>query len=383
MSPRILLWGTYDLGKPRTRIMRASLAAAASELTEIHADVWSGVEDKSQLSPGAWLARGARWLFAYPLLIWRYMRAGPHDVVVVPYMGHLDVLVLWPLARLRGVPIVWDAFLSLYDTVARDRGLIAPDAPPARMLAGWERLAANAASRVVLDTAVHAEMFRALHGLPPRKMAAVFVGAEDTFSLPRLQERSGEKDSPLRVLFYGQFAPLHGIETIIEAARLARDEPIEWRLIGKGQEAPRIRAILQGDTLPRLSWTEWVPYEKLRLEISRADICLGIFGKSEKAARVIPNKVFQIIAAGKPLVTRDSPAMHELVGPHTPGVRLVPPGDGAALLAGLKSLTDSAKLDPIVAQSFTPDRLAANWLQIVSDAIAEQQGARDQPRNAQ
>jgi glycosyltransferase involved in cell wall biosynthesis len=60
-------------------------------------------------------------------------------------------------------------------------------------------------------------------------------------------------------------------------------------------------------------------------------VCLGIFGTSEKAASVIPNKVFQVVAAGRPLITRDSPAIRELLSP-TPGcVSLVAAGDAAAL----------------------------------------------------
>lgn len=383
MKPRIILWGTYDLGKPRTRILRASLAASDAELAEIHTDVWSGVEDKSQLSALGWVARIARWLLAYPSLVWRYMLAEPHDAVVVPYMGHLDILVLWPFARLRGVPIVWDAFLSLYDTVACDRKLVAQRGLVARALAGWECLAAKAASRVVLDTAAHAEMFRKLYNLPSGKAAAVFVGAEAAFWVPPSKGPTRPDKSPLRVLFYGQFIRLHGTETILEAARLARDEPIEWRLIGRGQDAPRIRAMLAREPLPRLTWAEWVPYDQLRMEIERADVCLGIFGTTRKAARVIPNKVFQVIAAGKPLVTRDSPAMHELAGPCPPGIRLVAPGDPAALLAGLKSPIVDPSGIARVAQAFSTERLAAQWLRIVSDAVDEQQRARGQSRDPQ
>lgn len=383
MNLRIILWGTYDLGKPRTRILRASLAAGDAELAEIHTNVWSGVEDKSQLSALAWVVRIARWLLAYPPLVWRYMRADPHDAVVVPYMGHLDILVLWPFARLRGVPIVWDAFLSLYDTVACDRKLVAQRGVVARALAGLERLAAKAASRVVLDTAAHAEMFRELYDLPSGKMAAVFVGAEARFWVSPSIGPTRPDNPPLRVLFYGQFIPLHGTETIVEAARLARDEPIEWRLIGRGQDAPRIRAMLAREPLPRLTWAEWVPYDQLRMEIEQADICLGIFGTTRKAARVIPNKVFQVIAAGKPLVTRDSPAMHELAGPQPPGIRLVAPGDAAALLAALKLPNVNPRGSARVAPAFSNEELAAQWLQIVLDAVDHQQRARGQPRDPQ
>src|SRR6185437_8339843 len=74
------------------------------------------------------------------------------------------------------------------------------------------------------------------------KLRRTRLGWRRTSLLPeQLHKSSGEC---LQVLFYGQFIPLHGIGTIIEAARLLRDAPIQWTLVGRGQEAPRIRAML-------------------------------------------------------------------------------------------------------------------------------------------
>ena len=120
---RILLWGSYDLGKPRTRILRDGLSQIGIEVIEIHADIWSRHEDKSRLGSGAMLLSLMRLFAAYPVLIWRYLRAPDHQLVLVPYMGQFDVLVLWLFARLRGKPLVWDMFISLYDTVAHDRAI--------------------------------------------------------------------------------------------------------------------------------------------------------------------------------------------------------------------------------------------------------------------
>ena len=83
-------------------------------------------------------------------------------------------------------------------------------------------------------------------------------------------------------------------------------------------------------TAAKLRWVDWVDYADLVSWISRADLCLGIFGTSEKAASVIPNKVYQVVAAGRPVVTRDSPAIRELLEHAPPCVYLIPPGDAPA-----------------------------------------------------
>ena len=342
---KVVLWGTYDLGKPRTRILIRGLGEASGvELLQCHVDIWSGVEDKATLAGWRKIAiLMIKILAAYPILIWRYLRLPRHDVVLVAYLGHLDVLVLWPFAALRGVPVVWDAFLSLYETVIEDRALAGRRHPLAWLMWGWDWLACRAANLVLLDTAAHARWFQSEFSLRTGRAKAVFVGAEPEAFAPvsdaaQLSNGQSSNGQPVRVLFYGQFIPLHGIETIVAAAARTTPDQVAWTIIGTGQEEPRIRTLLDADPIPHLTWIKWVPYSQLREHIAKADICLGIFGLSDKAARVIPNKVFQVIAAGRPIVTRDSPAMRELIELDTPGIRLVPAGDPDALLAGILGL---------------------------------------------
>ena len=64
--------------------------------------------------------------------------------------------------------------------------------------------------------------------------------------------------------------------------------------------------------------------------IARASICLGIFGTTAKAARVVPNKVYQCAAMARPVISADTPALREFFDPER-HVELVRPGDGAAL----------------------------------------------------
>lgn len=338
---KVLYWGTYDTGKPRNRILLRGLRESGINVSECHYDVWSEVEDKSQI-------RGIllkivfilRWLFSYPGLILKFLKVEKPDVIVVGYLGHLDVLIIWLFAKMRKTPVVWDAFISLYDTVVIDRKLISRYNPLAILLFAWEWLSCRAADLVILDTWTHAQFFIEQFGLPQEKAGRIFVGVE-----PEKFPRNG--GNPVRfggnfttVLFYGQFIPLHGIETIVEAARLLQNEEIQWIFIGKGQEAAKIKDLLQDYSLEHLSWKDWVEYDRLIGYIQQADICLGIFGDSPKASRVIPNKVYQILASGKPLITRMSPAIQELLTDKTPGVKLVPAASSEDLASAITAMRD-------------------------------------------
>ena len=73
-----------------------------------------------------------------------------------------------------------------------------------------------------------------------------------------------------------------------------------------------------------------VPYGELPNYIRKADLCLGIFGTTNKAQRVIPHKVFDYVACGAKVITERSPAICELYEDGKE-VILCNPGDGRDL----------------------------------------------------
>ncbi len=340
---RFLVWGTFDTGKPRVRMLIEALRLEDPALPVCHRDLWTGIEDKSQVKGlGKWIALMARWLLAYPMLLLAYLRAPSHRIVVVPYPGILDVLVLWPLARLRGASICWDMFLSLYDTTVIDRCMVHRSSIPARLLYAVEWIATRAADRILLDTRAHADHVASLFRLSPAKMGSFWVGAEtELFTRSLLPADNPTNPSVLKVLFYGQFIPLHGLDTIVAAIEILEQQehclPIEFTIVGTGQEAIRIDALIATKGLQSISRIGWIEYSDLPQLIGSAAICLGIFAPEGKGLRVIPNKVFQILAMARPLVTMDSPAIREVVSPG-PAIRLVTPGDPASLASAITDL---------------------------------------------
>ena len=147
----------------------------------------------------------------------------------------------------------------------------------------------------------------------------------------------------MEVLFYGSFIGLQGPQTIVEAARLYAGPPVAWHLLGAGPLLAACRDMAAG--LSSVTFEPWLAYESLPARIGRADILLGVFGASPKAGRVIPNKVFQALACGRPVITRASPAYPAELEDSS-GIAFIAPDDPQALAA---TVADWAR---------TPDRLA-------------------------
>ncbi|MEW6583683.1 MAG: glycosyltransferase, partial [Actinomycetota bacterium] len=255
-------------------------------------------------------------------------RRPPARAVVAGYLAQPDAPFAWLAARRLGAPLVVDLMISLWDTLAGDRGTAR--GPAARVLRAADRLAVRAADLVLADTAANAEFIVRRLGAREDRVAVVPVGAE-----PALFPPSPMPDGPVRAVFYGKLSPMHGLDTILDAARRPGVPPV--RLIGDGQLGAWLDAEIARDPPPGVERVPWVPYAGLGAEIAGSAICLGVFGRSEKASRVVPNKVWQGMAAGRAVVTADCPAVREVL---TDGVDalLVPPGDPAALAAALTRL---------------------------------------------
>lgn len=318
---KIIFWGTYDKSKPRIRILLKGLSQATVDVKECHFSIWEKIEDKSQISSKFRLITiSLRLLLAYPLLLCRLFALPRPDVLVVAYPALVDVFVALIYAKMFKIPIVWDVFISMYNTIVEDRKILPPKSLLARLIFVLEKLALNSVDCVVLDTKTHATYLAQKYNIDNSRVSFAYVGVESRV-FP--SKKCTKQHSPLRLLFYGQFIPLHGIEKIIQAAEKMGVAEYSWTLIGKGQEAEIISQMLAAKPIENLRWIPWVKYDELIQYIHNSDICLGIFGDTIKTQLVIPNKVFQIISAGKPIVTLDTPAMRELFPEEVNGFKYV------------------------------------------------------------
>ncbi len=311
-SPKrtVCVVGQHELDYPRNVVNQRMMRAAGYAVRVCH-------------SRGRWGQR--TWS-----MVRQYLRAADDtQVLFVTEGSHRHVFWLKLAASYKRRKLIFDPFISLYNTEVEDRKLHAPCSAPA-LLATWRDFAGCFfADYLVFDTHEHQRYFFERYRLhKPYRILRVGVDEEVFHVRPAVPRAPG---APCEVVFYGTYIPLQGIDVIVRAAqRLRSDSSITFTLIGEGQEYPRIRALAATLALPNLRFVERLPPEQLAERIAAADIGLGIFDTEIKAGQVVPNKVVQCAAMQKAIITRRSAAIERYFA-HQDSAWLVPAGDADAL----------------------------------------------------
>ena len=352
---RVLAFGTYNAElHPRIAVLVAGLREHGVSVEECNVPLRLDTAARVRLLQQPWRLPVLAWQLAHRwfLLARAARRVVRPDAVLVGYLGHFDVLLA--RAVFRGVPVVHDMLVFAADT-ARDRGVLGSRQ---RLLNCLDTVAVAASDLVLVDTEEHRRL------LPSARQSdglVVPVGTPAAWSTPA--PRARPDDEPVRAIFFGLFTPLQGAPVIGRALALLHDEPgIHVTIVGRGQDYATARR-LAGDRAG-LDWVPWVEPDQLPALVAAHDICLGIFGTSDKALRVVPNKVFQGAAAGCAVITSDTAPQRRTLGD---SAVFVPPGDERALAQALRALArDRLRLLALRTQAwtlarecFTPRRVVA------------------------
>lgn len=366
---RVCMFGTYEAGYDRNQILLRGLHDAGVEVIECHEPVWETMRYKTSALKGPlqYLAVIAKLAIAYTKLSFRYLTAPAHDVVLVGYLGHFDVFPARVLTWLRRKPLVFDAFVSLYDTAVEDRAVFSKGSLPARVLRLVDRWSCKLPDAVLLDTNQHIDYFCCEFGLDRSKFQRVVVGADPAYIADGPSDPPSER---FEVLHYGKFAPLHGMQFILDAANELREHSdIRFKIVGGGQTFAETKAYAEELSLTNIELIPWLEPAELREAIRESQVCLGIFGETPKASRVVPNKVYQCLAGGAAVVTGRSAASEELLVDHEHAL-LCEMANGKAIAIAILELKGDPTLSEhlrkngarLFRERFTPEAIVATEL---------------------
>ena len=308
----VCYFGTYEKNYPRNSMLIYGLIQNDINVIECHVPLWEKTKLKGN-EFGFSFTFLFQFLYAQLKLIGKYIfGTSKHDVIVIGYIGQLDIFLAKIFAVFGRKKLVFNPLISLYDTVISDRKYFPKKSIKARLFRFLDKSACRLSDIVILDTKSHIDYFKHELLLEDVKFELLPVGADERVFFPL----NKENNKTFEVMFVGKFIPLHGIEMIVESANLLKNNlEIHFTLIGSGQLKKNIKEQITIHKLKNICLIDWIQYEELAQKMKEADLLLGIFGTSEKATHVVPNKVFQALAMKKPILTSDTPAIRELFTP--------------------------------------------------------------------
>ena len=305
----ILWWGRFDPCYSRNRILRRLLTELGYRLVDFRPrfSILGGIEA-------------------------RFAGLSEIDAIWVPSFRQRDFQAAHSFAVRHRVPLVFDPLISAWDKAVFERCKFPRASSASLRLQRWERAMFSRSDLVLADTLPHAGFFIEELGARPECTRVVQVGAEEEFFC--FQGAPPQSSVP-EVLFYGSFINLQGPEIIVEAALTLPE--VQWTFLGDGPLRRQCQDRARGQA--HIRFEDWFPYEQLPQRIGQASLCLGIFGSSPKAGRVIANKVYQSLACGRPLITRKSLAFPpSLLADPECGITFIPAADSAALAGAVRDL---------------------------------------------
>ena len=293
-----------------------------------------------------------------------------YDVIVVGFQGIQAVILAKFLTRKT---IIFDAFASLYDSMVMDRKNVKIKSFTAKYYWWLDKISMIFADIILFDTNEHINYASNEFGIKKEKFRRIFIGADISIFYPNEKENRSKN---FKILFYGSFLPLQGIDCIVKAAKLLeKEEDIVFEIVGWGPEKIKIMELFNYLKPKNLFFADGQKQESLRKKGVEADLCLGIFGETNKTKRVIPNKVYECVAMRKPVVTADTPATRELF--EEGELMFVKVADHISLANAIMTLKNNRKLADSIAQMgyqkflkfATPKILGKQLLEIIKDNI--------------
>ncbi|MEA2112505.1 MAG: glycosyltransferase [Patescibacteria group bacterium] len=317
----ICFFGIYDPNYSRNRVLIQGLKENDVKVIECRTEL-KGIKKYFDLIRRHWKIRK------------------DYDVLFVAFPGWHSAVLAKFLTRKS---IIFDAFVSIYDSTVFDRKNTKKGSLKAKYFWFMDKLSCKLADKVILDTNEHIKYFVEEFGLKKEKFTRIFVGSSaENFSFSR--KINSNKFS---IIFYGFLIPLQGIKYILGAAeKLQSDKNIQFNIVGS-----KIKRNYKNKNFSNINFIDDVSYTELLELISQSDICLGIFGNTEKTRRVIPNKVFDAVALKKPLITADTVAVRELFGDND--LLLIPTANSEELAKAILDLKGNPeKMDYLAQNSY-------------------------------
>ena len=246
----------------------------------------------------------------------------------------------WALARIKHVPFLFEV-RDLWPAFAVAVGVLR--SPTLIAASGWlERFLYQRADRLVLNSPGFEEHVKARGG---RETRIVPNGSDAAMFDPNSDGEEFREQFALRDKFIVLYAGAHGLSNdlgvVLNAAEELKNDPnICVVLLGDGKDKPVLQEQAAKMKLDNVHFLPPMPKAQMAQALAAADACLAILKPLKLYGTVYPNKVFDYMAAGRPVILAIDGVIRKVVEDSGVGV-FVQPGESAALAAAIRKLASN------------------------------------------
>lgn len=243
----------------------------------------------------------------------------------------------WLLARLKGKPFLFEV-RDLWPAFAIGVGVLRN--PLLIRLSLWlERFLYRHADRVMVNSPGFIDHVTARGA---HRVELVPNGADPAMFAPQSRGEQFRREYALNEHFVVMYAGAHGLSNdlgvVLDAAEQLRDRPeIALALVGDGKEKSSLQAQAAARNLENVHFIPPVPKSRMAEVLAASDACIAILKPLELYKTTYPNKVFDYMAAGRPVILAIDGVIRQVVEKAGAGVA-VPPGDAHALAQAIREL---------------------------------------------
>jgi glycosyltransferase involved in cell wall biosynthesis len=244
----------------------------------------------------------------------------------------------WFLARLKGAKFLFEV-RDLWPQFAVAVGVLTN--PLIICLSEWlERRLYRAADRVMVNSPGFAAH---VTGRGAGAVELIPNGADPQMFDPADNGEAFRVEHHLEDKFVALYAGAHGMSNdlgvVLDAAcLLAQTAPqVQIVLLGDGKEKPALQAQAAEMGLKNVTFLPPVPKSKMPAVLAGADACIAILKPLEEYKTTYPNKVFDYMAAGRPVALAIDGVIRDVVEAAGCGL-FAQPGDATALAEVIQAL---------------------------------------------
>ena len=259
-------------------------------------------------------------------------------------------ITAWLLARLKRAPFLFEV-RDLWPAFAIAIGVLR--SPLLIRASLWlERFLYQRADQVIVNSPGFIEHVQQRGA---REVTLVPNGADPAMFMPKSSGATFRAKHGLDGKFILLYAGAHGISNdlgiVLQAAgHLQANETICFVLLGDGKEKPHLLEMANQMGLKNVCFFPPVAKGEMAEVMAAADACIAILKPLELYKTTYPNKVFDYMAAGRPVVLAIDGVIRQVVESARAGVA-VPPGDAQAMAGAVCQLADNPAQAKTMGQS--------------------------------